>query len=67
MTREPRIIINGYEISEAAAMTVRVAIEAFARDLHRTGLGDDKHGRRMTAGYLAQIDVIRHLIFERGA
>ncbi len=67
MTREPRIIINGYEISEAAAMTIRVAVENFAMDLQTNGLGKDETGRKITAGYLAQIEVIRYLIFERGA
>ncbi len=61
--REPAIIVNGHTLTEGQAMTVRVAIEMFAVDL-RSGLGDDQHGRVLTAIYLDRIREIRALIFQ---
>lgn len=59
-----KININGRELSEPQAMTVRVAIEAFASDLAEPNhLGDDAHAKSMTTEYLARIDEIRDLIF----
>jgi hypothetical protein len=63
MTGEPTITINGVLLTNAEAMTVRVAIENFAMDLRNDGLGEDEHGRTMTRLYLAQIDEIRKHIF----
>jgi hypothetical protein len=60
---EPRITINGQELSEGQATTIRVAIESFAADLRSDGLGDDDHGRKMVAGYMARLNEIRDLIF----
>lgn len=65
MTDEPRITINGVEMSPGAAMTIRVALESFALDLTETGLGDDKHGRGMTKAYLERIGEIRAAIFKK--
>jgi hypothetical protein len=59
---EPAITINGHTLTSAQAMTVRVAIESFAVDL-QAGLGDDEHGRTMTAAYKDRIREIRGLIF----
>jgi len=64
MSNEPQIIINGVPLRQGEAMTIRVALELFAMDLHATGLGDDEHGRAMTKGYLANIESIRALIFK---
>jgi len=60
---EPFIIINGKQCTASMAMTIRVAIECFALDLRENGLGDDDHGLKIVAGYLANIDLIRSLIF----
>lgn len=60
---EPTVTINGKRLTEAQAMTVRVAIEHFASDLREEGLGGDEHGKTMTAAYLARISEIRRLIF----
>ncbi len=57
--REARVVINGHELSTAESMTLRVAIEHYASDLADHGLGDDKHGKAMTSGYLARIEEIR--------
>jgi hypothetical protein len=60
--QEPTITINGTLLNSAQATTVRVAIESLASDLV-SGLGDDEHGRLMTAAYKARIQEIRELIF----
>lgn len=63
---EPNIRINGRDLNEAQAMTVRVAIETFALDLSDPeSLGNDRHGVVMRAGYLARIEEIRNFIFRR--
>lgn len=65
MNDEPKITINGHTCSVGEAATMRVAIESFASELRATALplGGDLHGRRMTANYLAAIDLIREKIF----
>ena len=53
---EPDITINGVRLTTAEAMTVRVALSAFAMDLKCEGsLGDDDHGHAMRDGYLAAL------------
>ncbi len=61
--REPIISVNGTLLTDAQAMTVRVAIENFASDLLGGSLGDDEHGVKMTQGYMARIREIREAIF----
>jgi hypothetical protein len=56
---EPAVTINGTPLTEAQAMTIRVALGAFAMNLESNGLGDDYHGAAMTTGYLA---AIRHIV-----
>jgi hypothetical protein len=60
---EPNITINGQQLSEAEAMTVRVAVASFAMSLTDEGLGDDDHGKKMTAAYLARLQEIQAKIF----
>lgn len=60
---EPKVTINGHELTEAQAMTVRCAVANFAMVLDDEGLGDDEHGRKMTAGYLARLSEIEAFIF----
>jgi len=55
---EPRITINGTTLTEAQAMTLRVAAGSFAKDLRENGLGGDEHGQQMTALYLARLHEI---------
>ena len=61
--REAHIAINGTPLTFAQSMMFRVALEAYAMQLRVDGLGDDKHGRSMAAGYLARIEEIRKLVF----
>lgn len=58
---EPTITINGEQLSDGMAMTIRVAVESFDMDLLE-GLGDDDHGRTMTQLYRDNINRIRALI-----
>jgi hypothetical protein len=49
---EPRVTINGVDLSVGQAMTLRVAMAQFLEDMsHPNALGTDEHGRRMTAAY----------------
>lgn len=60
---EPTIIINGQQLTDAQAMTVRVAIEHFAVDLAERGLGNDERAKAISKGYLDRIGEIRRAIF----
>lgn len=55
---EPKIIVNGIALTEAQAMTVRVALGSFAIDLDKNGLGDDEVGRNICKGYQCAINDI---------
>lgn len=62
---EPKIVINGHALTPAEAMTVRVALEAYASELREPdALGNDEHGQKMVDLYLVSIDSIRTKIFE---
>lgn len=61
---EPEITINGTELSEGQAMTIRVALETFALTLTDEGLGTDGIGEALCKGYLARVDDIRRMIFK---
>lgn len=66
MKPEPDIEINGARLTDGQAMTVRCAIEHFARCLIENGLGDDAHGKCMTANYLRCVDEIRKEMVREG-
>lgn len=59
---EPSIMINGSRLSEGQAMTIRVALNSFARSLQDDGLGDDKHGREMAAAYAKRLNELFRII-----
>ena len=59
---EPTVIINGFPLTTAQAMTIRVALGSFAMDLQSHRLGRDDHGEAMTKGYLAAIYQIHQLM-----
>lgn len=60
---ESKMRLNGVLLSAAQSMTVRVALESFERGLTEVGLGDDAHGKAMTALYLDLISEIRRLMY----
>jgi hypothetical protein len=64
---EPEIAINGVRLTTAQAMTIRVALGSFALSLRSDGLGDDEHGRAMTAAYLHAVgEIHRRMGIEKG-
>lgn len=58
---EPLIHISGVLLTDAQAMTIRIAIQCFAETL-QDGLGEDEHGKIMTASYLNSIFTINALM-----
>jgi len=60
---EPTITVNGTELSEGQAMTVRVALETFAFMLSHEGLGEDETGIAICRAYLARIEEVRAMMF----
>ena len=64
---EPEIIINGNKLHAGQAMTVRVAINGFLMELNDkpNPLGDDKHGKIMTAAYIKRCHEINELMSKR--
>lgn len=52
MFKEPKIIINGKEMSEGESMTIRVALSSFFVELQdNDALGKDKIGREIARLY----------------
>jgi len=59
MNKEPSIIINDHTLTHGQVMTVRVALAGFYFDLSDPdALGDDEHGRAMTAAYRQRLSEI---------
>lgn len=59
---ESCITINDITLTDAQAMTVRVAVTSFAMELRAVGLGDDERGKAIAGGYLARLDEIFNLM-----
>jgi hypothetical protein len=58
-TNEPTIVINGHTLTDAQAMTVRVAVNNFLHGLREDdALGDDEHGRAMVTAYRDRLNEI---------
>jgi hypothetical protein len=64
MDKEPAILINGNLLENSHAITIRVPLDSFATNLRHEGLGDDEHGKSMTANYLQSIDEIWKMILQ---
>jgi hypothetical protein len=65
LSDEPKITINGVDLTPTQALTIRVALGHFDMSLSSIGLGADEHGRAMTANYHRLIDEINRVIFQR--
>lgn len=63
--KEAAVVINGKTLSNAQAMTVRVALESFSMDLRTDGLGSSETGRTIAEGYLACIAEIRTILYSK--
>lgn len=61
---EPAITINGERLTEAQAMTVRVAIETFSLHLSSEETADVL-GMDITQGYLRRIGEMRSFIYRK--
>lgn len=57
--KEASIVINGKILTEAEAMTVRVALESFSDSLNAEGLGEDNTGKEISELYKSNIVNIR--------
>ena len=64
MACEPQIVINGVQLTEAQAMTVRAAVVSFQSNQlsNPNGLGDDEHGRAMATLYGSHASDVLHLM-----
>lgn len=52
MDGEPTITVNGFELSQAQAMTVRVALTDFVSKMNEPyALGEDEVGKAIASGY----------------
>lgn len=61
---EARISINGVELSEGQAMTLRVALQSFASETQEeNSLGNDKYGQKLAAAYNARANEVIELLF----
>lgn len=61
---EAKIVIEGSELTEAQAMTVRVALDAF-HDRHQSGaLGDDHNGQTTSSAYAKRSEEVLRLIHQ---
>lgn len=49
--KEPEIIINGVELTESQAMTIRLALGIFQMEVNRKNSGRDKKGFKLTKLY----------------
>lgn len=61
--KEPKIAINGNLLTDAQALTLRVAIGSYAIDMAEThALGEDASGEGLRKGYLARLQEIQTLL-----
>lgn len=53
MQGEAKITVNGQELTTAQSLAVRVALSSYHSEMSSNpdALGNDDHGRRMTAAY----------------
>ena len=62
---EASIIINGVVLTNAEAMTVRVALNGFIMELSENGLGDDEHGKAMTKAYIEKAKNVLNIMHNK--
>jgi len=60
--REPRIKINGVELTEAQSMALRVAAGKYVQEMIEKGLGEDERGRSMAALYALRLREVEALM-----
>jgi hypothetical protein len=57
--KEAEIIINDIDVGLGCVLTIRVALEVFAKELTENGLGEDELGKCMVRNYLNRIQDLR--------
>jgi hypothetical protein len=62
---EPTIIINGQLLTSSQAMTIRVAIGSFISSMTKNGLGKDKAGMALAAGYIERAREVELLLISK--
>jgi len=62
---EPSITVNGVVLSQAEAMTLRVALGSFVISLLSEGLGEDETGLAISQGYKRCADSIHKLMWRK--
>lgn len=62
---EANIVIEGTVLTDAQAMTVRLAIDAFRERQQNEGLGDDARGNAMSSAYAQRADEVLTLIHQK--
>ena len=56
---EPQIYLNGFELTDAQSMAVRVAITRFHQEMgDADALGDDSHDRQMVKAYRERLNEV---------
>jgi hypothetical protein len=61
---EPEWTVNGEKLTQAQAMTVRVALQSFAMDMTSPAWKTDEHGRIMSRNYRRIVGEINELIMK---
>lgn len=60
---EPHILLNGYELTAAQSMAVRVAITSFHMEMGDSdALGDDRQARELVKGYRERLTEVLKLM-----
>jgi hypothetical protein len=63
MIDEAEIIINGTKLNVGQSMTLRVAVSSMLAEMQNPdALGDDGHGRTMTAAYRERLSELAVMI-----
>ena len=61
---EKEIIINGVTLTNAQALTVRVAVSSFHTDMKENGLGNDETGKAIANLYIKRAHEVEQLLIE---
>jgi hypothetical protein len=62
---EPKITVNGEELTPGQAMTLRVALTKFVADMRDEGLGDDEMGKHLAKGYIERGNEVLQFMLKR--
>lgn len=66
VSTEAEVTIDGVRLTDAQVMALRVAISSRLMDLRENGLGNDDHGRKMTALYIERSSEVEAMLVSGG-